>query len=273
MKHDEKITVVTVTYNCCDVVEKTIKSVINQTYNNMEYIIIDGNSDDGTQVIINKYIDYISYFVSEKDRGIYDAMNKAIIAATGDWIIFMNAGDGFVNNLVLERAIVNIDKDTIIANGNIIMLCDGYYYKCNAPGTEDIENRMPVYHQATFTRVEYHKHHLFDISFRSSGDYKFFYEAYKNGCKFQLLPISIAYFDNKQGMSKDNHRLSMYENLRIWRKENDYLFKTKLNFKLFIFSLKQLIKRKLLSRKQARKLEIHRLNNDGFNVFVDNYDA
>lgn len=87
-----KISVVTVCYNAADTIEKTMLSVLNQTHHDIEYIIIDGGSTDGTVEIIRKYADRIAYWVSEPDKGIYDAMNKGIKVATGEWINFMNAG-------------------------------------------------------------------------------------------------------------------------------------------------------------------------------------
>lgn len=116
------ISVVTVCYNAADTIEKTMLSVLNQTYHDIEYIIIDGGSTDGTVEIIRKYADRIAYWVSEPDKGIYDAMNKGIKVATGEWINFMNAGDEFVDANVLDKlffakTVANVD----VIYGNTLM--------------------------------------------------------------------------------------------------------------------------------------------------------
>lgn len=109
-----KITVITVVFNASAFIEETILSVINQSYKNIEYIIIDGGSTDGTLNIIKKYNDKISYLVSEKDNGIYDAMNKGIRLAKGEWINFMNAGDSFADGETLDVNIQAITKHSNI---------------------------------------------------------------------------------------------------------------------------------------------------------------
>src|SRR5438105_14705 len=98
-----RISIITVVYNNVANIEVTILSILNQTYKNIEYIVIDGGSTDGTLDVIKKYKDKISFWVSEKDNGIYDAMNKGIKVATGEWINFINSGDSYFDNDVLEK--------------------------------------------------------------------------------------------------------------------------------------------------------------------------
>lgn len=100
-----KISIITVSYNAAKTIEQTIQSVVNQTYDNIEYIIIDGGSTDGTVDIIKKYEDKIAYWVSEPDKGIYDAMNKGILKASGEYIYFLGADDWLYNESVMERRI------------------------------------------------------------------------------------------------------------------------------------------------------------------------
>ena len=113
---DTLISIVTVSYNAVLTIEQTILSVINQTYPNVEYIIIDGGSTDGTVDIIKKYEDKIAYWVSEPDKGIYDAMNKGVVVATGEWINFMNAGDIFTDGDVIDKYLQLIIPQYFISN-------------------------------------------------------------------------------------------------------------------------------------------------------------
>ena len=101
--NNPKVTVITICYNAVNEIEKTICSVISQTYKDVEYIIIDGGSSDGTVGVLKKYQDKISKWISEPDNGIYDAINKGIKMASGEWINCMNAGDVFHDKFVLEN--------------------------------------------------------------------------------------------------------------------------------------------------------------------------
>jgi glycosyltransferase involved in cell wall biosynthesis len=118
-----KISIITVCYNSADYIEDCIKSVINQTYPNIEYIVVDGNSTDGTKQIIQKFSDKISLYISEPDHGLYDAMNKGIHMATGDYIGILNSDDFFTsNNVVYELAnfINQSEANIIFGDVNII---------------------------------------------------------------------------------------------------------------------------------------------------------
>lgn len=216
-----KISVVTVCFNAVDVIEKTILSIVNQTYQNIEYIIIDGASTDGTVDIIKKYRNNIAYFISEPDKGIYDAMNKGIKIATGEWINFMNAGDGFHNEYVITNFIQAADTKFDIIYGSIIKVLPDIHYRCDPFPIAMMEKCMPILHQGTFIKTAYHKQHLFDTSFKSSGDYHFFYNAYyKYGAKFKEIDLVISDFDESDGMSKVNIKIARLEDLRIWKKED-----------------------------------------------------
>ena len=115
------VSVVTVSYNAVDCIERTMQSVFGQTYANIEYIVIDGGSNDGTVGIIQKYASRIDYWISEKDRGIYDAMNKGIRQARGEWISFINCGDEYCGSNVLEEVFHSaIENRTGVIYGNIM---------------------------------------------------------------------------------------------------------------------------------------------------------
>lgn len=101
-----KFSIITVTYNAEKVLEDTIQSIVTQSYKNVEYIIVDGGSTDGTLTIVNKYKEHIHTIVSEPDKGLYDAMNKGIKLATGDYLCFLNAGDGLHEDDTLYESFI-----------------------------------------------------------------------------------------------------------------------------------------------------------------------
>ena len=115
------LSIITICYNSSNDLEKTILSIINQTYTNIEYIIVDGGSRDGSLDVIKKYEKYISKWVSEPDEGVYDAMNKAIRMASGEWINMMNAGDVYHSNIVLQSIF-----DQVIRKDTMVLYSDHY---------------------------------------------------------------------------------------------------------------------------------------------------
>ena len=198
-----KISVVTVCYNAVNDIEKTILSVINQTYPNIEYLIIDGGSTDGTMDIVNKYKDKIDVIVSEPDKGIYDAMNKGIDRATGEWINFMNAGD-----MLWEKDSVfkvfsssNLDcSDDVIYGYQVHSFPYGCFVRKRLALT-NFDHFMPIGHPASFVKAKLLKECHFDCKFRIAADYNFFYKAYKNGKKFKAVDVIVSNFESCEGVS------------------------------------------------------------------------
>lgn len=256
-----KVSVITISYNAAAVIEETIQSVLNQSYKDIEYIIIDGGSTDGTVDIIKKYQDKINYWISEPDKGIYDAMNKGIDKATGEWINFMNAGDCFHNNLTLESFIPSIPTDTDIAYGDtLIMLSTGNILEKPLP-LESITKRMVFGHQATFIKTALQKKYKFDTSYRSSGDYNFFYQAYKNHCKFSYIPITVANYEGENGISIKNILTAKKENGRIQGKSNNLGWKIQYFITCCNYKIRQLLK-KILPQKLIIYIKKKKLRNN-----------
>ena len=252
-----KVSVVTVCYNAVGTIEKTMQSVINQTYQNIEYIIIDGASTDGTVDIINKYRDKITYYLTEPDKGIYDAMNKGIKAATGKWINFMNAGDEFVDNNVLSNIVPQMDSaDIVYGNTNYVY---SYGEKLMKPfPLPEILNRMVFGHQATFVKTEYHKAHLFNLSYESSADFNFLRESYINGAKFQYIPLTVVNYEAENGMSAKKILQVKKEDARILGIDKSWKWKLSFSYFCFVYEAKNWIK-KLLPNYIVEKIKIRNL--------------
>lgn len=197
MRLEPLVTIVTVTYNVALTLEKTIKSVLEQTYKNIEYIIIDGNSSDNTQAVIERYSKHISYWVSEPDKGIYDAMNKAIKKSQGTWINFMNAGDSFVSLTTVEDVVnqINIGSDIVCGNSYIV---DPYSKSKNLRLSNGLQNilkpEMPCVHQSAFIHIDAMKKFSYNDKYKIAADYDFFLKLYINNYKFQFIDIPIANF-------------------------------------------------------------------------------
>lgn len=203
-----KISVITVCYNCVEEIERTLLSVLSQTYDAIEYIIIDGGSNDGTLDIIKKYSDRIKYWVSEPDNGIYDAMNKGITAATGSYLNFMNAGDMFVSCDTVSELFKHHTDESILY-GNIIRCFNKY--KERTPG---ITNRNPqiidfinntIHHQGAFLSKDlFVKYGLYSTEYKLMSDWKFFFEVVAVAHeKIQYVNQDIAFF-YMNGASSNN---------------------------------------------------------------------
>ena len=203
MKNNPLISVVTVSYNAVLTIEQTILSVINQTYPHIEYIIIDGGSTDGTVDIIKKYANRIAYWVSEPDKGIYDAMNKGIRTAKGEWINFMNAGDLFYSKDTLEKVFSKSINDNIkVIYGDVMLNKQGVLSQGKVYPISFMQIAMPFCHQFSFSHISEYTHG-FNLQFKIGADFEFYYRIYHqyNDRVFLYMPINIAIYENVEGLS------------------------------------------------------------------------
>ena len=204
-QYNIKISIVTVCFNSAKTIEKTIKSVLGQDYDNIEYIIIDGNSTDGTQEIIRKYEDKIAYWVSEPDNGIYDAMNKGIQAATGELIAFMNSGDWYEDgaiSAVVEKYICThadvLYGDVYKGHGDIKRL-----WSMQNINMDELHWHMIFCHQGIFVKTEIQKMYGFDACYQIAADYDFFLKIFIAEKQFQYVNKVIAFCEDS-GISSSN---------------------------------------------------------------------
>lgn len=196
---DFVVSIITVTFNAASFIEQTIQSVIHQTYKNVEYIIVDGGSNDGTVDIIRQYEDHISKWVSEPDKGLYDAMNKGIRMATGQLIGIVNASDFFnpdTVSIMVDAARKN--PDVGIFHGDINMLNeDGSFFKRKSPDPDLSQHYkgMKVYHPTMFVRKDvYQTLGVYDIQYRISADFDFILRCALANVKFHYIPEVISNF-------------------------------------------------------------------------------
>lgn len=210
MNPSPKISVVTVTYNSAATLEETILSVLNQTYPNIEYIIIDGGSTDGTIDIIKKYADRLAYWVSEPDKGIYDAMNKGIDASTGDYINFMNADDTFYDDNVLKNVFSRDYNEDVVYGKTLKILPNSNIIMENRP-VSFLSQNMVFGHQASFVKTELIKKIKFDLKYKSAADYNFFHAVMMNNGSFREVPFIVSIFNACDGFSARNIKLSWKE--------------------------------------------------------------
>lgn len=190
-----KISIITITYNSERTLEETIKSVIEQSYPNLEYLIIDGGSKDSTLSIVDKYREYINYLVSEPDKGISDAFNKGIRAATGEIIGIVNSDDLLLPH-ALETLLEEYDEQVEVYRGEMIVWDQEKNLKYKSIPSmifkPEIKN-VVINHQATFvTKKAYERYGLFKVNYRYMMDQDLLIRLYQGGAKFKYIPRELA---------------------------------------------------------------------------------
>lgn len=226
-------TILTVTFNAELYIERTLKSVASQTYSNFEYYIIDGESRDRTLEICKTYSSVITNVISEPDKGLYDAMNKGIRMAKGNYLVFLNAGDQFKDANTLQKV-----ADAILANGDMwpdvvygeteIVDDKGAFVRMRRLSTPEIldwrsfREGMLVCHQAFWASRELATEELYDLNYRFSSDFDWCIRVMKRSSLILNSHLTtIQYLQG--GMSIKNHRASLLERLRIMAKHYGWI--------------------------------------------------
>jgi len=213
------VSIITVCLNSEKYLEQTIQSVINQTYDNIEYIIIDGGSNDRTLDIIKKYENRIAYWVSEPDKGIYDAMNKGISFARGEWVGIINSDDWYAPDTVHCIVEAAAEKpETGVFFGNMIVYQPENnrvaYHQAKKGQPEDLSLEMNIPHPTCFVARRIYEQFQFNPAFRIAGDYDLLVRFYFNGIKFSHIDRTLVYY-RPGGISTQNFYRRIIEEYRI----------------------------------------------------------
>ena len=208
-----KISIITITYNSEKTLEETIKSVVTQKYDNLEYIIIDGGSKDKTLAIVDNYKEYISLVVSEPDKGISDAFNKGIKNATGEIIGIINSDDLLLPG-ALHSLADNYDEQVDVYRGNTVLWNSQTGSKLSTRPTMEfpITKRVKsVCHQSTFiTKKAYIQYGSYDVEFRYMMDADLLHRFYNEGARFKYIDRDLAVF-RQGGVTSDNWKKKLSE--------------------------------------------------------------
>lgn len=211
-----KLSIITINYNNLEGLKRTYDSVVSQTCHDYEWIIIDGGSTDGSKEFIEEHQDKFAYWCSEPDKGIYNAMNKGIVKATGEYMQFLNSGDNLVDDKVIEEFLA-LDWNEDVISGDIMI--DGDNMKiCRNPEDKvldfDYMYRSSIYHPSSYIKKElFEKYGLYDETLRIVSDWKFFIKILINhNCSYKHWERVVANF-NTDGIcsTAENHQLHQKE--------------------------------------------------------------
>ncbi len=211
--------------------KKTMQSVDSQTYTNYEYIVIDGNSTDGTLDFLKNYEGKLTKYVSESDQGIYDAMNKGVKMSSGDYVIFLNAGDLFADATTLEKIFKDKIYDSDVIYGDVIK--NGKIKPAEKPHNA---HKMYFCHQSCFTKLTCLRQFPFDTKYKMSADFNFFKILTLNNKTFKQLNIPIAIFDTT-GVSNTKRSKGLKENINVVNEHDNIINKVRLLPRLYFVYL------------------------------------
>lgn len=229
LNNTPKISIITINFNNKVGLDRTIRSVINQSYTHIEYIVIDGGSEDGSKEVLERYTEKIAYVISEPDHGIYNAMNKGIRAATGEYLLFLNSGDNLVNNQIIEK-VANHGLNEDLVYGDIIFVkgeeLTDWIADDELSFVTFYEHTIP--HPATFIkRTLFETVGLYNEDYKIVSDWEFFLLATcRFNCSYKHISLTIAEF-YMDGISADpkNDKLLLAERTAILKHHFPYFIK------------------------------------------------
>lgn len=228
-----KISIIVVCKDSIATINKSIDSVINQTYKDYELIVIDGDSTDGTKEFLLSKKKFISKLKSEKDSGISNAFNKGISIADGEWLFFLNSDDYFTSNNTLNDVVAHLNENLNLIIGRVQLINDQKKMLGEFGGDDVNFSKMSFYnvipHQSTFIKKKIFNNNGYDENLKYSMDYEFYWR-HKNDLKIKLINSKIAIVNNK-GSSAQNYLKLFDEYAAIQRKYNvNNLLTIKINY-------------------------------------------
>lgn len=256
------LSIITVCFRAKDEVHATMENVLKQSWKHFEYLIIDGKSDDGTAELLEQSVSDFSAsgisfrYVSEPDRGIYDAMNKGVRMAKGEWLLFLNAGDLLANEHVLEQ-IFTKSTDAEIIYGDTLCIYQGSTKLYPALPLDHLVYEMAFCHQSAFVRRQLLEEHPYDISYKVCADHQFFLSMYLQKKKFEYHAFPISIYEIA-GYSDKNKMLSHKEKQRMQKELGIFHFSIHWLMREVMFYIKQGVKslfgQKLIDHVRKKRL-------------------
>lgn len=237
-----KISIITVVYNGADTIKDTIESVLNQSYEDIEYIIIDGLSSDGTQKIVRSYGSKISKFISEKDNGLYDAMNKGIKLATGDVVGILNSDDTYTDKFVIDNVVKQFQTTNVDLVYGDIVIVDALkenkiirYYRSKNFKVQDLKRGIMPGHASVFIkRIWFEKYGYYYTNFEICADFDLLLRfLYIHKLSHSYLPKILV--NMKMGGISNRSLLTKY---KIYLEMKKSILNNNLKFNLFRYLMK-----------------------------------
>ena len=211
----KKLSIITINYNNLSGLRDTWKSITAQTFRDFEWIVVDGGSSDGSPEFISQHQTEMVWWCSERDGGIYNAMNKGIMHAQGEYLLFLNSGDTLFEPQTLEKVFSNASEADVLY-GNWIEIKPMRRKKCFSPKTVNYYYfaTRPLCHQTTFIRTTRLKQNPYDETYRICADWAKWVQMSRDGCTFQYLPVTVCNY-RRDGISYTAQSQLRQEHKRI----------------------------------------------------------